>query len=184
MTFVEPRVGRALHELARLPACSPPSRRGLTGAAARGQRSRIVRSRDSSPDRSSTASWTCTAGPMALPPGGLVLSLKLAQVLGSRVGDQVEVEVLDGTPCRAVTPVAGIVERVHGHVRLHGPGRASGASPARASSLTGAYLLSRRRAGEPLYRAAEGARRLSPASAGNARPSRASRRRWGRHAAS
>jgi putative ABC transport system permease protein len=50
------------------------------------------------------------SGPVRLPPDGLVLSLKLAEVLGASLGDVLTVEVLDGRrPVRRV-PVAGIVE--------------------------------------------------------------------------
>ena len=41
---------------------------------------------------------------MPLPPGGLVLSLKLAQDLGTHVGDRLEVEVLDGRRGVEFTP--------------------------------------------------------------------------------
>ena len=49
-------------------------------------------------------------GAMRLPPGGLVLSLKLAEVLGARVGDVVTMEVLDGERPTKDVPVSGIVE--------------------------------------------------------------------------
>jgi putative ABC transport system permease protein len=53
-------------------------------------------------------------GAMPLPAEGLVLSLKLAEVLGARAGDRVIVEVLDGRrPVQAVA-VAGIVEEYMG----------------------------------------------------------------------
>lgn len=52
--------------------------------------------------------------PVALPPGGLVLTNKLAQILGAGPGDRVTVEVLEGTrPVRQVA-VSGVVDEVIG----------------------------------------------------------------------
>jgi putative ABC transport system permease protein len=53
-------------------------------------------------------------GAMRLPPGGLVLSLKLAEVLGANVGDLVTMEVLDGQRPTAAVPVSGIIEEYMG----------------------------------------------------------------------
>jgi putative ABC transport system permease protein len=55
-----------------------------------------------------------TGAALRLPPDGLVLSTKLAEVLGARTGDQVIVEVLDGRRPVRHMPVAGTVEEYMG----------------------------------------------------------------------
>jgi putative ABC transport system permease protein len=51
---------------------------------------------------------------LRLPPAGLVLSLKLAEVLDAQVGDEIFVEVLDGRRRTQLVPVSGIVEEYMG----------------------------------------------------------------------
>ncbi len=52
--------------------------------------------------------------PLSLPPAGLSLSRVLANELGVRAGDSVEVEVLEGRRQRAVLPVAALVDDLLG----------------------------------------------------------------------
>jgi putative ABC transport system permease protein len=74
-----------------------------------------------------------------LPPEGLVLSSKLAEVLGARVGDEVMVEVLEGKrPTRRV-PLAGLAEDFAGtaaYMDLHALNRLLG----EGDIITGASL--------------------------------------------
>ncbi len=60
---------------------------------------------------------------MPLPPDGLVLSRKLAEVLGAKLGDPVVVEVLDGRRPFPAGPRERHRRRLHGHVGLHGDRR-------------------------------------------------------------
>lgn len=48
--------------------------------------------------------------PIVMPPGGLVMSEKLADVIGARIGDEVRVEVLDGRRPVITVPIRGLVE--------------------------------------------------------------------------
>ena len=115
VSFVEPASGRALYEVSRLPGVlytepmrSVPVRLraaqqsrivAITGLVARPELNRVVDAK---------------AGAVDLPPGGLVLSLKLAEVLDAWVGETVIVEVLDGRRGVHQVPVSGIVEEYMG----------------------------------------------------------------------
>jgi putative ABC transport system permease protein len=53
-------------------------------------------------------------GPVTLPPGGLVLSLKLAELLAVQQGDPVTIEVLEGRRPVVRVPVTAVVEEYMG----------------------------------------------------------------------
>ena len=115
VTFVEPRSSRALYELQRLPGvvaveplravparlrAGPRSRQvSIMGLVAAPRLNRVVDAR---------------AGPVTLPPGGLVLSLKLAELLGVQQGDAVTIEVLEGRRPVVRVPVSAVVEEYMG----------------------------------------------------------------------
>ena len=115
VSFVLPASGRALHEIRRLPGviAAEPTR-AVPARLRAAQRSRIVSVQGlvSRPELNRVVD--VRGGAMPLPPGGLVLSLKLAEVLGARVGDVVTMEVLDGRRPVASIPVVGIVEEYMG----------------------------------------------------------------------
>ncbi|RPH56719.1 MAG: ABC transporter permease, partial [Acidobacteria bacterium] len=150
LSFVEVVSAGALHEVERLPgvlsvepARSVPARLrvgnrsrqvGIVGLPARSRLHRVV-------DASGTA--------VALPPGGLVLSQKLAEILDVRPQDAVMVEVLEGArPVRRVV-VVDLVEEYMGtsaymeisalHDLMHEADNLSGAvvevDPARVDAL-------------------------------------------------
>jgi putative ABC transport system permease protein len=115
VSFVEPASGRALFDIRRLPGVlyAEPMRAVPVRLRA-GQRSRIVSINGLLADSELNRVIDVHAGAIRLPPEGLVLSLKLAEVLGARRGDVVTLEVLDGRrPVRQVA-VAGIVEEYMG----------------------------------------------------------------------
>lgn len=110
VTFIEPTVGRVMHDLKHLPGVltaepfrsvpvrirfGPATRRvGIMGLPAN---RRLFRPRDAN------------GRLMELPAEGLVVSEKLAEILGCRLGDELQVEVLERErPVRQV-PVVGIV---------------------------------------------------------------------------
>jgi putative ABC transport system permease protein len=115
VSFVEPVSGRAIHDVRRMPGVlfAEPMRAVPVRLRA-GQRSRIVSISGLVEDAHLNRVVDVRSGPVQLPRGGLVFSLKLAEVLDARLGDLVTVEVLDGRrPVREV-PVAGIVEEYMG----------------------------------------------------------------------
>jgi putative ABC transport system permease protein len=92
-----------------------------------------------------------SGGAMRLPSGGLVLSLKLAEVLDARVGDLVTVEVLDGQRPVAHVPVSGIVEEYMGtaaYMEIDALRRLI----KEGSSISGAFLKIDQSQAESLYR--------------------------------
>jgi putative ABC transport system permease protein len=115
VNFVLPASGRSLHEMRRLPGVlhAEPTR-ALPARLRLQQRSRIVSIQGLLPDPELNRVVDVHGGAMRLPPGGLVLSLKLAEVLAAGVGDEVLVEVLDGRRKRAPVRVTGIVEEYMG----------------------------------------------------------------------
>ena len=115
VTFVEPRSARSLYELQRLPGvvaveplravparlrAGPKSRQvSIMGLVERPRLNRVV---------------DAVEGPVALPSSGLVLSLKLAEILGVKEGDPVTVEVLEGRRPIVTAPVTSVVEEYMG----------------------------------------------------------------------
>ena len=110
VTFVEPTAGRVVHDLEHLPGVfvaepfravpvrikfGPSTRRlGLLGLA---HDRRIFRPLDANERL------------VDLPAEGLVISKKLAEVLGCKLGDSLQIEVLEGERPRREAPVACIV---------------------------------------------------------------------------
>jgi putative ABC transport system permease protein len=115
VNFVLPASGRALHEIRRLPGViDAEPMRAVPARLRAAQRSRIVSLQGLGANAELNRVVDVAGGPMRLPPDGLVLSLKLAEVLDARVGDLVTVEVLDGRRPIAQVKVAGIVEEYMG----------------------------------------------------------------------
>jgi putative ABC transport system permease protein len=115
VNFVLPASGRALHEIRRLPGViDAEPMRAVPARLRAAQRSRIVSLQGLVANAELNRVVDVAGGPMRLPPDGLVLSLKLAEVLDARVGDLVTVEVLDGRRPIAQVKVAGIVEEYMG----------------------------------------------------------------------
>jgi putative ABC transport system permease protein len=115
VTFVEPVSPRALYEVRRLPGVMyAEPMRSVPARLHNAQRSRIVSITGLVASAELNRVVDVRSGPVRLPDDGLVLSLKLAEVLGARVGDLITIEVLDGRrPVRDI-PVTGIVEEYMG----------------------------------------------------------------------
>jgi putative ABC transport system permease protein len=115
VTFVLPRSARALHEVRHLPGVmlAEPTRT-VPARLRAAHRSRIVAISGLVANPELNRVVDVTGAALELPPGGLVLSDKLAELLGVRQGDDILVEVLDGgRPVRRV-PIAGLVEEYMG----------------------------------------------------------------------
>jgi putative ABC transport system permease protein len=90
--------------------------------------------------------------PVPVPAQGLVLSTKLAQLLGAGRGDRITVEVLEGRrPVRDIPVTAIVEEYIAKPAYMHGDtlNRLMGESPV----VSGAFLLIDARQAEALYRA-------------------------------
>jgi putative ABC transport system permease protein len=108
--FVEPSSSRALHDIEKLPGvrfCEPF--RAVATRLRHGQHVRRVEVLGIVPDAELHRLMDIHCRPVALPDSGLVLSEKLGEVLGVKVGDSVRVEVLEGERPEVDLPVVGLV---------------------------------------------------------------------------
>jgi putative ABC transport system permease protein len=115
VTLVLPASGRAIHEMSRLPGVlhAEPVR-AVPVRLRSSHRSRIVSLQGLLAQPELRRVVDVHAGAVSLPPEGLVLSNKLAEVLRAGRGDPITIEVLDGRrPIREVR-VAAIVEEYMG----------------------------------------------------------------------
>jgi putative ABC transport system permease protein len=152
VNFVLPASNRSLYEMERLPGViqAEPTR-AVPARLRAGHRSRIVSIQGLVADPELNRVVDVQGGPMRLPPGGLVLSLKLAEVIGASVGDDVLVEVLDGERRTQVVPVVGIVEEHMGtsaYMEIEAVRRLAG----QGGTLSGAFLRIDPTSADDLYR--------------------------------
>lgn len=115
VSFLEPRRRDALHELRGFPGvlCGE-AYRAAPVRLSKGTRSRKLAIMGLEPDHSLMQIIDREGRLVALPPAGVVLSDKLASILGVAVGEEVVVEVLEGArPVRSLT-VTGLVASYNG----------------------------------------------------------------------
>jgi putative ABC transport system permease protein len=115
VNFVEPRSDDARHALARLPGViAVEPQRTVAVRVQAGHRERYLAITGVPPNPRFKRIVDRNGDPIHLPPGGVVLSLTLAEVLGITTGDIVTMEVLEGLrPTRRVE-VSGLVDDVLG----------------------------------------------------------------------
>jgi putative ABC transport system permease protein len=115
VNFVLPASGRSLHEVSRLPGVlyAEPTR-AVPARLRSAQRSRIVSVQGLVANAELNRVVDVHGGAMHLPAAGLVLSLKLAEVLDAGVGDEITMEVLDGRRRTQRVRVSGVVEEYMG----------------------------------------------------------------------
>jgi putative ABC transport system permease protein len=151
VNFVEPVSSRALYEVARLPGViyAEPLRAVPVRLRA-GQRSRQVAIMGLRADARLNLVLDIERGPVTLPAEGLVLSEKLAEVLGVGPGDPVVIEVLEGRRPEREQHVAAIVEEYMGmsaSMEIDAVRRML----REGDTLSGAFLQVDAAAREPLY---------------------------------
>jgi putative ABC transport system permease protein len=115
VNFVEPRGDEARHALARLPGVIAVEPQRTVAARMRaGHRERYLAITGVPPNPRFKRIVDRKGDPIRLPPGGVVLSLTLANVLDVKPGDVVTLEVLEGhRPTRRVA-VSGLVDDLLG----------------------------------------------------------------------
>ena len=108
LTFVEPRAGRVVHDVAHLPGVLDIEPTRVVPVRLRvGTRMRTLAITGLTPAPHLTRVIDRVRGPVELPPDGLLLSQMLGEVLGVAAGDTIRVEVLEGRrPVRDVTITA------------------------------------------------------------------------------
>jgi putative ABC transport system permease protein len=111
LTFVEPRPGRVVHDVAHLPGVFEVEPSRMVPARLRaGTRSRTLAITGLTAAPHLTRVIDRVRGPIELPPDGLLLSQMLGGALGVAAGDTVQVEVLEGRrPVREIT-IAALVD--------------------------------------------------------------------------
>jgi putative ABC transport system permease protein len=111
LTFVEPRPGRVVHDVAHLPgAMDIEPARTVPARLRAGTRSRTLAVTGLGQSPRLTRVIDRVHGPLELPPDGLLLSRMLGDVLGVAAGDAIRVEVLEGRrPVRELT-IAALVD--------------------------------------------------------------------------
>jgi putative ABC transport system permease protein len=141
VTFVEPRSPDARHALARLPGVLAVEPQRVVAARIRaGHRERNIAITGSEANPRLRRIVDVTGRPVPLRPEGLVLSQKLAEVLGTGPGQMVVVEILEGQrPVRRL-PVMAIVDDILG-LSAYMPIDALHALMREGDVVTGAALL-------------------------------------------
>lgn len=111
ISFVEPRDGSAVYAVERLPGVlDVEPMRNVPVRLRAGNRSRTLAITGLPEDPRLNRVVDREGRPVPLPPGGLVLSKMLADILGVAAGDSLQVEVLEGSrPVRQV-PIAATVD--------------------------------------------------------------------------
>lgn len=108
--LTEPASGKGFHDLSHLPGVirAEPIR-SVPARLKFGHRQRKLAVTGMPADADLNRLLDAADNPVAMPPEGLLMSEKLAEVLGLRIGDEVTVEVLDGRRPIVRIPVRGVV---------------------------------------------------------------------------
>jgi putative ABC transport system permease protein len=151
VSFVEPRPPGVAHELEHLPGvtrCEPF--RVVPCRLVHGQRSRRMSllGLDRHPDLNRLIDDRIK--PVELPPEGIVLGTKLAEVLDVREGDLLTVEVLEGNRPVLAVPVTGLVEEFVG-AGAYADRAALNRMMHEGESVSGAFLSADDRSVNDLY---------------------------------
>jgi putative ABC transport system permease protein len=115
--FIEPSGPRAVHDAAHLPGVvRVESFRGVPARIRFGARHRRVGITGVVPDPQLFRPLDEAGRPVLIPEEGLVVSAKLAEVLGARLGEVVTVEVLEGERPTVEVPIVAVAEDFSGLV--------------------------------------------------------------------
>jgi len=151
VVFQEPRPARARHALTQLAGVLRVEPFREVAARLRlGHRSRRVAVLGLSPEAELRRPIDQQLQPVDLPPDGLLLNAKLAEILGAQAGDVVTVEVLEGARPVRQAPVAAIVDEPVGlgaYMNVSALHRLM----REGDTISGAYLTVDRRVAPKLY---------------------------------
>jgi putative ABC transport system permease protein len=115
INYVEPRSSDARHALARLPGVvAVQAERSVAARIRAAHRERYLAITGVAPDSRLRRIVDRDGAPVRVPPAGVVLSAKLAEVLGVAAGDEVSLEVLEGARPQQRVQVTGIVDDLLG----------------------------------------------------------------------
>jgi putative ABC transport system permease protein len=115
LTFTEPRGPAVVEAVAHLPGVlRVEAARTASVRLRHGPRSRRLSIVGKPRDMDMSRVLDLSLAPVTLPPTGLVLGQRVAELLGVRRGDIVEIEVLEGKRLATSAPVAEIIESTFG----------------------------------------------------------------------
>lgn len=115
LRFVELRADSVHADVARLPGVIRAElRRGVGAELAHGPREKRVSILGIDPNSDLSQQVDARGATVDLPPSGLLLSERLAEHLGAKPGDIVEVNVLEGRRARELVPVTRIIDEYVG----------------------------------------------------------------------
>lgn len=122
VTFTEAQNEDAIHALAQLPGViRVEAARAIPVMLRLGARSKRTAIESADPDAHLSARIDSSGEEIALPPAGLMLSRQLADQIGARVGDRLEVEMLGGRRTRTMQPLVRIIDEIVGARAYAGP---------------------------------------------------------------
>jgi putative ABC transport system permease protein len=152
VSFFEPTSARSLHELERLPGVAEVEPfRSVPARLRLGHRSRVAAILGLPENPRLNRVLDVEARPVRFPPGGLILSRKLGEILGARPGDAITLEVLEGgRPVHRVV-VSALVDEFLGTSAYMEAGSLHRLLR-EGESLSGAYLAVDREAEARLHR--------------------------------
>jgi putative ABC transport system permease protein len=152
VALVEPSSAHALHELRNLPGVvQAEPMRSVATRFRLGHRSRRVGLLGIPPDGQLYRVLDQDERLVSIPEDGLLLSSKLAELLGARRGDQILVEVLEGDQPVRQLPVSALITE-YGGTNAYMDIRAVHRLLREGGSLTGAFLTVERDRVDELYR--------------------------------
>jgi putative ABC transport system permease protein len=139
--LTEPSSGKGLHDLASLPGVRRAEPlRGIAARLSFGHRSRKLSVTGIPQDADLNRLLDSREQPLAIPAEGLLMSAKLAEILGAEPGDEVLVEVLEGKRPAVRVPLRGTVEDFAG-VAAYMDIRALRRILGEGDTVNGAYLM-------------------------------------------
>jgi putative ABC transport system permease protein len=151
LALVEPTSSTVLHELRSIPGVMAAE--GFRAVPVRmrfGPRARRLAVMGLPPDQRLFRLLDTGGRQMALPPGGLVVSKKLGELLGANVGDRVTLEVLEGErPVREVE-ISGLLDDFFGtsaYMELSALNRLM----REGATISGAFMLTDAKANDAIY---------------------------------
>jgi putative ABC transport system permease protein len=152
VAFVEPASAHALHEIAHLPGVQRAEPfRSVAIRLRHEHRQRRLSILGLRSDGELLRLLNIDATPVSLPPEGVVISEKLAQLLGAKVGDRITVEVLEGERPVREAAVTGVIRDFSGLSAYMNLG-ALNRLLREGDVLSGAFLAVDPRAQDGLYR--------------------------------
>lgn len=140
LTFTEPLSGQARYDLQHLPGVRRAEPFRVVPARLRFEQRQYLGGVMGLPSQGTLRRLLdAQLQPVALPPQGIVLTTKLAEMLGVERGDRLTLEVLEGSRPTLVVPVAGLVDELVG-VAAYMDLAALNALMQEGSTISGAYL--------------------------------------------